>query len=295
MIRKYLIASYLFEIDFDKDVVFEDRLSRYISKDSREADIKISVKKTFDEIFVRKDNIIKLSDISYFYEDENADIYFFYDPAISKAIGQIVFSKDYKDIDISRYELNKNHGVKDDILMFNVVGTAISYSVQMHGGFVFHSSSICYKDGGVAFSARSGTGKSTHTSLWLKNFEGTYILNDDTPIISLGKDGIFYISGTPWAGTTGINKNATVPLKAIVFLERGLKNEITPLSPIEAMNPFFEGIRTPLTDKMFSNVLDTINKLFLQVPVYKLKCNMDPEAAIVAENCIFGNTDKQSL
>lgn len=288
MIRKYLIANLVLEIDFEYDKVFEERLSEYIINDGKEADIRINISKTFSDIPVRSENLIKLSDIAYFYEDKNSDAYFYYDPGISKAVAEIVFSKDYKNVDVSLYELGDVYGVKDDMLMFNVINTVMSYTIQMHGGFVFHSSSVCYKDGGVAFSAKSGTGKSTHTSLWLNNFEGTYILNDDTPIISLGKDGIFYISGTPWAGTTGINQNATVPLKAIVFLERGLKNEIIPLSPIEAMNPFFEGIRTPLTDKMFSSVLDTINKLFLQVPVYKLKCNMDPEAAMLSCNTIFG-------
>ncbi len=287
MIRKYLIANLIFEIDFDTDKSLEDRLSKYISDINRKADIKINISKTSEDISVRQENLVKLSDIAYFYEDKLCDTYFYYDPNVLKTVGKIVFSKDYSDIDITLCNLNESMGIEDDMLMFNVVGTAVSYCVQMHGGFVFHSSSVCYNGGGVAFSAKSGTGKSTHTSLWLNNFEGTYILNDDTPIISLGKDGAFYISGTPWAGTTGINKNATVPLKAIVFLERGLKNEITPLSPIEAMNPFFEGIRTPLTDKMFSSVLDTINKLFLQVPVYMLKCNMDPEAAMLSCNTIF--------
>ena len=288
MIRKYLIADYIFEIDFDADKVFEERLSKYIFDTEKKSDIKININKTSEDIAVRQENLVKLSDIAYFYEDKQSDTYFYYDPNVLKTVGKIVFSKDYSNININLCDLNESLGIEDDMLMFNVVGTAISYSVQMHDGFVFHSSSVCYNGGGVAFSAKSGTGKSTHTSLWFDNFRGSYILNDDTPIISLGKDGIFYISGTPWAGTTGINKNATVPLKAIVFLERGKENEITPLTPVEAMKPFFEGIRTPLTDNMFSKVLDTLNKLFINVSVYKLKCNMDPEAAIVARDAIFG-------
>lgn len=288
MIRKYLIAKLVLEIDFENDKVFEERLSGYLIEDNMESDIRINIASTSDDIEVRIKNLIRLSDIAYFYEGKTNDEYFYYDTGISKAVGKIIFSKDYKNIDIALYELGGVYGVKDDMLMFNVVNTAVSYAIQMHGGFVFHSSSVCYKDAGVAFSAVSGTGKSTHTSLWLNNFDGSYILNDDTPIICLGKDDKFYISGTPWAGTTGINKNATVPLKAIVFLERGKENEITPLSPIEAMAPFFEGIRTPLTDNMFSKVLDTLNKLFTNIPVYRLKCNMDPEAAIVAHDAIFG-------
>ena len=288
MVRKYRIAGFNFEIDFENDVVFEDSLSEYATLNEEKKDVSISVIKTDADIEVRNENLIKLSDIAYFYSADGKDIVFYYDAAISKTVAKIEFSKFYDNINIYLYNLKKNHDAEDSMLMFNVVNSAVCYFVQMKNGFVFHSSSICSGGEGIAFSAKSGTGKSTHTRLWLENIPETFILNDDTPIIFLGSDNKFYISGTPWAGTTGINKNATVPLKAIVFLERGEENEISPMSPQEAMQPFFDGIRTPITDRMFSNCLDNLNKLFLSVPIYKLKCNMNPEAAIVARDGIFG-------
>lgn len=288
MIRKYCIAGFNVEIDFENDSFFEEKLSEYAINEMGSSDISICAKRTDKDINIKQNNIIKLSDIAFFYREENKDIIFFHDPAISKTIAKIEFSKDYRRIDISMYELKAKHGVQDNMLMFNVVGTAIAYAFLMHKTFVFHSSSICYEGVGIAFSALSGTGKSTHTQLWLKKFPGTYILNDDIPVITLGKDGVFYICGTPWAGTTGINKNSQVPLKALVFLERGEKNEITKISSQDAMKPFFEAVKTPLTDEMFAACLDTLNMLLLNVPVYRLKCNMDLEAAIVARDGIFG-------
>ena len=289
MIRKYLIAGFNICVDFENDDVFEERLSDYIVNNDKESDVFISVVKTSSDINVQSENLVKLSDIAYFYSTENKDIVFYYDSAIEKVVAKVEFSKSYSKIDVCLYDLKNNHISDDCMLMFNVLNSAVCYFVQMKNGFVFHSSSICSGGQGIAFSAKSGTGQSTHTKLWLENIPGTFILNDDTPIIFLGKDNKFYISGTPWAGTTGINHNSTVPLKAIVFLERGQENAITPLSPQEAIKPFFEGIRTPLTDEMFSACLDTLNKLFSKVPAYRLKCNMDPEAAIVARDCIFGN------
>ncbi len=289
MIKKYLIAGFVLEIDFDGDKVLEERLLSYSTDTNDAVDINVRIARTSHDIVVKKDNLVKLSDIAYFYSDKMKDVLFYYDSNISKTIAKIEFSKDYKDINIFVYKLKENHGVEDKQLIFNVVGNAINYASQMNSGFVFHSSSVCYDGFGVAFSAKSGTGKSTHTSLWLNNFPGTFILNDDTPIITLGSDGEFYICGTPWAGTTGINQNFAVPLKAPVFLERGEQNSMTPLSPAEAIKPFFDGIRTPLTDDMFAKCLDTLNKLFLNVPVYRLKCNMDPEAAIVARDAIFNS------
>ena len=74
----------------------------------------------------------------------------------------------------------------------------------------------------------SGTGKSTHTALWLKNFAPrASIINDDKPAIRIQKDGIF-VYGTPWSGKTDQNKNVKVPLQGIAFLERGEENSITP-------------------------------------------------------------------
>lgn len=291
MVKKYLIAGLILALDFENDAVFEEKLLEYEIRNDEKSDVSISVIKTDADIEVKNEKLIKLSDIAYFYSDDDKDVVFYYDPAISKTVAKIEFSRSYDNINIYLYNLKKNYGAEDSMLMFNVLNSAVCYFVQMKNGFVFHSSSICSGGEGIAFSAKSGTGKSTHTKLWLENIPDTFILNDDTPIIFLGKDNKFYISGTPWAGTTGINKNSTVPLKAIVFLERGEENEISLMSPQEAMQPFFDGIRTPITDRMFSNCLDNLNKLFLSVPIYKLKCNMNPEAAIVAHDGIFG-TDR---
>lgn len=295
MIRKYFIAGLNISIDFDNDIVFEERLSDYIVDNNNESDVHISVIKTKSDIKVQNKDIIKLSDISFFYSTEEKDVVFYYDTSISKAVAKIEFLKSYRNIKVFLYDLKGIYGAEDSMLMFNVLNCAICYLIQMRDGFVFHSSSICADGAGVAFSAKSGTGKSTHTRLWLDNIPGTFILNDDTPIIFMGCDNKFYISGTPWAGTTGINKNATVPLKAIVFLERGEKNKVSSMSPQEAMQPFFEGIRTPITDEMFSNCLNTLNKLFLSVPLYRLECNMNPEAAIIAYNGIFGGNKPKEI
>lgn len=288
MIKNYLIAGFVLQIDCDNDDVLDTKLLPYITEVKDDIDIRINICRTSQDIDVKRNNITRLSDIMYFYSEDEYDVTFYYDSNISKAIAKTKFSKDYKNINITVYNLKANHGVDDNQLVFNVLGSAINYAALMNNSFVFHSSSVCYDGCGVAFSAKSGTGKSTHTSLWLQSFPGTFILNDDTPIITQGKDGVFYICGTPWAGTTGINQNFMVPLKALVFLERGEQNTMTRLSPQEAIKPFFEGIRTPVTDSMFAKCFDTLNKLLLNVPVYRLRCNMDPEAAIVAKDAIFG-------
>jgi len=292
MIEKYLIAGFVFEINYNGDSVVKDKLSAYKDDGARvSSDFKITINYSAECIKAKMKNITKVSDGLYFYTTKDSEVLFYYDANISKVIAKIEFSADYKEASVSLYELQKNHGVEDSQLAYNVLGTVFSYVIQMHGGFVFHSSSVCYNNRGVAFSAKSGTGKSTHTNLWLQQFNECFVLNDDTPVIHSGADGKFYISGTPWAGTTGINRNVTVPLKAIVFLERSAENSMEQISASDAMNSMFEGIRTPLTVKMLTYVIDSFNKMFAQVPVYKLKCNMDPSAAFLSQKTIFGNTE----
>ncbi len=289
MVKKYLIAGFVLEVDFAGDEYFEQRLTDYETSPEQTPDIRVKADYSSGHIPVRQTNLVKLSDIAYYYKEGENDVIFYHDPKLSKTIAKISFSKNYNDISVTVYALKHNHGVEDNMLFYNLMGNIMTYTLQMHSGFVFHSSTICCDGFGVAFSALSGTGKSTHTSLWLKEFPGSFILNDDTPIIALGKDGTFYICGTPWAGTTGINRNYTVPLKAIVFLERAADNSIERINTAQAIKPFFEGIRTPLTDDMFSNCLNTLNLLFNRVPLCRLKCNMDPSAAHVAKDFIFNS------
>ena len=161
--------------------------------------------------------------------------------------------------------------------------------MQMHSAFVFHSSAVGCREGGVVFSARSGTGKSTHTSLWQREFDDSYIINDDSPIIRYENGKGVFLCGTPWAGTTGINTNTVVPLKGIVFLERSEYNSIERISAFRAVKLFLEGISPAYNFEMYEKSLDTLNGVLSTTPAYVLKCNMEPEAAHIAREYIFNN------
>lgn len=60
-----------------------------------------------------------------------------------------------------------------------------------------HSSAIKYNDKCYLFSADSGVGKSTHTSLWHKVYgDKVQIINDDKPIIRLENNKLI-VYGSP--------------------------------------------------------------------------------------------------
>ena len=65
------------------------------------------------------------------------------------------------------------------------------------------------------FTAKSGTGKSTHTRYWLEAFGNrAAIINDDKPFIRLDTPAPM-ICGAPWSGKHGLDTNLSVPLAGI--------------------------------------------------------------------------------
>lgn len=152
-------------------------------------------------------------------------------------------------------------------------------------GFMLHASGVVYQDRAYLFSAPSGTGKSTHTTIWRKTFgeDKTYIINDDKPVIRM-VDGNVLVFGTPWSGKTDQNRNISVPLQGICFLERDSKNHIEVMPTRDAVHQILNQTIRPTEISDMSRLLDLLDRLLKKVTVYKLYCNMENEAAIVAYN-----------
>ena len=154
---------------------------------------------------------------------------------------------------------------------------------------LFHGSAIDYRGQGIIFTAPSGTGKSTHTSLWKKIFgDAVTIINDDKPIIKSLDESIF-MYGSPWSGSTDINTNKKVPLKAIVVLRRGDENKIRRLSPNESIRYLMQETTRPIQEKdIIISIVDMIDQILTKIPIYFLECNTDTSAAITVKKELFG-------
>ncbi len=148
--------------------------------------------------------------------------------------------------------------------------------------FLMHCAVIEYEGQGYAFAAASGTGKSTHISLWQKKFgEGVRIINGDKPIMRFVEDRL-YAYGTPWCGKEGYNINASVPLKALCFLERDTTNRISRITPKEAVTRVFHQVLTPSDVETLDAFLPLLDRMLREVPCYVLGCNISEEAAEVS-------------
>ena len=161
----------------------------------------------------------------------------------------------------------------------------ISKRMIQYNGFLMHGACIEVDGEVYAFCAKSGTGKSTHLTLWKKHFgEKARVINGDKPIIRWfpGQDKEFVVYGTPWCGKEGWNINTSGGLKAICFLERGETNEIHAISSAEAVKRLGHQILMPKTPLEMTKYLDMMDVLLRKIPCYLLSCNMDEEAAVVA-------------
>ena len=170
------------------------------------------------------------------------------------------------------------------------MGTGGCFYLELlrHSGMMLHSSAVILDGRAYLFTAPSGTGKSTHTQLWLQQFGSrAQILNDDKPALRK-MDGTWYAYGTPWSGKTNLNIPTRAPLAGICMLERGPENRIAPAGCKEALLYLMSQTQRPRQKELAENFLVLLDDLITTVPLWKLQCNMDPQAAQVSCNAMSG-------
>ena len=147
---------------------------------------------------------------------------------------------------------------------------------------LFHGSVIAVDGEGYLFTAKSGTGKSTHTRLWREYFgERAVMVNDDKPLLHVTDSGVTAY-GTPWDGKHRLSTNIAVPLKGICILTRDIKNHIEQAESHAAYPMIVQQTNRSLSSDGMKQTLSLIDRMLNVVPVYRLGCNMDTEAARMA-------------
>lgn len=157
-----------------------------------------------------------------------------------------------------------------------------------YNAFLFHGSAICMNGEGFLFTAKSGTGKSTHTRIWRRVFgEEVIVVNDDKPLLLVGEDAVM-ICGTPWDGKHRRSTNIMVPLRGIAILERGEENEIAPVDASTALPLLLQQSYRPSNPAALMETLKLLEQVMNKVGLYRLKCTISREAAHVAYNGMKG-------
>lgn len=192
-----------------------------------------------------------------------------------KLMGVLVCSCDYRQGEVYAEDSNL-FGINNALMVLYALATADKHTA------LFHSSVVSYQDKAYMFLGKSGTGKSTHSRLWLKYIEGTELMNDDNPVVRIHDDGTICVYGSPWSGKTPCYRNVNYPLGAIVLLNQAPQNIIRRLGPIEAYAALMTSVSGKRWDGRLADGLhETENLLVTHAPIWHLDCLPDEDAAKV--------------
>lgn len=161
----------------------------------------------------------------------------------------------------------------------NALMLVFAFAGSRNDTLLIHASLVRNNGYGYAFIAKSGTGKSTQVSLWLRHIPGCDLMNDDNPIVRV-IDGEPYIYGGPWSGKTPCYRQVKARLGAVTRIDRATQNSIEKLPPIEAFASFLPSCSSMKWDSdIFHSICDTVTKVVETTPIYTLHCLPDEAAA----------------
>ena len=206
-------------------------------------------------------------------------------PYLSEGVADVILRPGEAEYARARRELPEaSDGYVESITTYR----ALCDEASRRGTMLLHAATVKVGGRAYAFSAPSGTGKSTHIRLWRKFFgDRVSILNGDKPLVR-EKDGAIVAYGTPWCGKEGWNSNDSAPLGALCFIERGDTPSIRPLTPSEAVERVFGQLLKPTHEEGVKAILHLTDILLRRVPLYLLSCDISYEAARLSFETLTG-------
>ncbi len=168
-------------------------------------------------------------------------------------------------------------------LTFNTgVNFCYLLATSCHRTVLAHASCVTYEGKAYLFLGKSGTGKSTHSRMWLNALEGVALMNDDHPVIRIDDNGTAVAYGSPWSGKTRCYKNMQAPVGGIVRISRAPHNKARRLSPIQSYASLMTSFSGMTWEKELADGRDrTIQDIISTVPCWVMECLPDHDAARV--------------
>lgn len=179
---------------------------------------------------------------------------------------------------------------KPDSVMFDhLMCFAYSFATLPHKTLLIHSSVIVKEGRAVMCLGESGTGKSTHTRLWLENIEGTERLNDDGPVVRVFEDGRVRVFGSPWSGKGAVYRTDNCPIAGFLRLSQAPHNEIHKLTRFAAFGALLPSCLPTLQkeERTLDHICGALSDIIISTPTYTLACLPNAEAAELSYKTIF--------
>ena len=165
------------------------------------------------------------------------------------------------------------------VLISSLMRALFAQIVLLHDGISIHASCVIRDGRAYMFLGKSGTGKSTHSRLWLSAFPGSELLNDDNPAVRIFPDGP-RVFGTPWSGKLKCWRNVSAPLAGIVRLRQAPFNSFKLLDELQAFSQVYPGCSVLRTDSfLHDRMCDHLSVLCSSLKVGMMDCLPNIEAA----------------
>lgn len=154
-----------------------------------------------------------------------------------------------------------------------------------HDTLLMHSSVVENNGKAYMFLGVSGSGKSTHSDMWVAHIPGSTLVNDDNPVLRIAPDGTPTMYGSPWSGKRPVYLNVHYPIGGFAAIEKNKENKIHKESVPNAFGILLSSCSTMKFDKeVHMKICGTVSKVLEKVPVHTLYCRPDAEAAEVSSN-----------
>ncbi|MDR0977237.1 MAG: hypothetical protein LBL78_05750, partial [Prevotellaceae bacterium] len=171
----------------------------------------------------------------------------------------------------------------DAFVLNNALMMLYSFTSAPLHTLMMHASVVACEGRGYLFLGKSGTGKSTHSRLWLDNIAGSELLNDDNPVVRIDPQAnTVTVYGSPWSGKTPCYRNLSYPVGAFVSLEQAPENEITRRTAAYALADLLPSCSCLREEpQIYHGVMESAKHLAAHIPTYHLRCLPDAAAALL--------------
>ncbi|MCD7822995.1 MAG: hypothetical protein LUG86_03100 [Oscillospiraceae bacterium] len=200
-----------------------------------------------------------------------------------------IYAEDSKLAELREY----NPEMRDEYLERDALYSVLSSKLPYYDRVIIHGACISYKGRGYLFTAASGTGKSTHISLWKRYLgDDVGIVNGDKPIFHIKPDGSITAYDTPWCGKESWNRKHSAEMAGICFIRRleeeGGENRIRPVDPDEAIALMLRQMFHPYYEEATGLMLELFGEIISRLPMYLLECDISEEAVRTSFEALTG-------
>lgn len=205
--------------------------------------------------------------------DRSGDVFWVMDrPAKNQRVLSYRISREWNEIC-----LVEDNSQTDGQLAFEILNRILPGAFLKKSIFQLHAALVEDQGRGILICADSGVGKTTHARLWRDHRRSIIIDGDRASCVK--ENNKWTAFGIPWCGTSGEFMNRSVPIHAVVLLERGKTNEVSRFEGIDSFFNVLPHLQYPgWNQEMIDIGTELLQEFVEEVPAVRLRCLPDTDA-----------------